>query len=847
MEHRERQADAEHDKAERDADERATPAQLYQAGFDHMRAGRSLEAQISCQRALALDPDHADTLHLIGLVSLQARQYDHAVEWMSRAIRVAPKPVYLTSLGTALLNQGRRDEALAAFDKAVQLAPDDASLWRHLGNALAEVGRPAEAILSYQQAAKLNPQHWDAAQKAAILLCQAERFEEALDYFDRALICKPDAPEIWLAKGNVCGTMGRHRDAVVAYERALAIDPRLAAAWVGRGNVLCVLDQHAEALSCFDRALELDPALAAAWVGQGNALSAARRNSEALAAYDSALAVDPTSAGAWLGRGNVFRELLRPDEALSAYDEALRCDGSLAQAHLGRGNVFAGIMRLEDALIAYARALVLRPDLAEAWLGRGNVLQETGDYAGALAAYDSALRYAPQLAGLDGLRFRTKLGVCNWDNFEAERDRLLASARQGQTARPFDLLSISSSGEDQYFCARSFSERSWPASREASRQRVRSSQRIRIAYMSADFRQHPTSYLMAEVFECHDRTRFETTAIAIGGDDHSSVRQRLHAAFARFVETRAMTDREIATLIEQSEVDILVDLMGFTRDARSGVIALRPAPIQVNYLGFPGTMGMRQIDYVIADRVVVGEGQRAFFSENVAYMPFTYQPNAQERQGDGTIARVDVGLPADAFVFCCFNNSYKILPEIFDVWMRILRQVEGSVLWLLEDKDLASANLRKEAVARGVAAERLIFARRAPRAKHLARHCCADLFLDTLPYNAHTTASDALLQGLPVLTCAGQTFAGRVAASLLTALKMDELITATLTDYERLAVALARSPQTLAGIRAKLCDSRLASPVFDIRRFTRHLETAYSMMVERHRAGLAPDDLVVPA
>jgi protein O-GlcNAc transferase len=682
-------------------------------------------------------------------------------------------------------------------------------------------------------------------------LSQLRQFDRARDCFDRASAFAPDSAEAWLGLGNACGALRRHEQGLAAYDRALAIEPQLAAAWIGRGNVLCELDCHAEALACFDKALEFDAGSAAAWLGCGNAHNAAKRNSEALAAYDRALALDPESAGAWLGRGNVFGELARPDEAVAAYGEALARDPGLAQAYLGRGNVLAAIARYQDALECYAKALALRPDLAEAWLGRGNVLKELGDNAGALAAFESALRYAPELPGLQGIRFQTKLHFCNWDDFQTERAQLIARIRQGQSVRPFDALTICDSAEDLYLGACAFSERNWPWSNPSpvSRQSApRRRDRIRLAYMSSDFRGHPVAYLMTDIFERHDRSRFDTTAISIGPDDDSPVRERLRAAFGRFVETRAMTDQEIAALIEDAEIDILVDLMAFTRGARTGVIARRPAPIQVNYLGFPGTMGMRQIDYIVADRVVIPDSQRRFFSEKIAYLPFTYNPNGGDgHDGSTPPTRSDVGLPAEACVFCCFNNSYKILPDVFDVWMRILRKVEGSVLWLLEDRPATSDNLRKEAAARGVAPERLIFARRAPRAEHLARHACADLFLDTLPYNAHTTAGDALREGLPVLTLAGQSFAARVAASLLTALELPELITRTPEDYERLAVALARSPGQLAGVRAKLAANRVAMPAFDTARFTRLLEAAFATMVERQRAGLPPDDFAVSA
>jgi protein O-GlcNAc transferase len=848
-----------------------------------LKLKRFADALAGYDRLIALRPDLPEAFNNRGIVLKEMDRPEDALGSYDRAL--ALRPDYAEAVhnrGSALQRLDRLDEALASFDKALALKPDYADAFHNRGRVLQQLGRLDDALGSYQRAAALSPALAEAHSNSGSILHEMKRFEEALAAFERASALKPDLasawlscgnvlvelkqfnraltaidcalarePELaegWLNRGNVCGTLGHCEEALAAYDRALNISPDLAGAWVGRGNVLCELERHDEALGCYDKALELDARLASAWLGRGNVWSADKRHADALAAYDRALVLDPDMAGAWLGRGNVFRELTRADDAIAAYDEALRRDPSLAEAHLGRGNVFGELKRHDEAIADYDKAIALRSDLAEAWLGRGNVLREMRRFLEALAAYDKALQLKPQLPGAEGARLKAKMQVCDWKNFDAERARLIASLRQGRIVQPFDVLSISASASDQYECARSFSERNWPrpGREEAHRQRP-AHDRIRLAYMSADFRQHPMSFLMAEIFERHDRSRFDVTAISIGPDDGSVMRGRLQAAFEHFIDAKSLTDEQIANLLEESEIDILVDLMGYTKGARTGIVARRAAPIQVSYLGFPGTMGTRHIDYVIADRIVIPDAQRAFFAEKIAYLPFSYYPNGREPHGDKAIARANVGLPDDAFVFCCFNNSFKILPDVFDAWMRILVQVEGSVLWLLEDDEMASANLRKEAAARGVAAERLVFAKRATHAEHLARHRCADLFIDTLPYNAHTTATDALWEGVPVLTCAGETFAGRVAASVLTALDLPELIVETAEDYERLAVELARHPETLAALKQKLRDNRLTKPMFDTKLFTTHMEAAYVLMVERHRAGLAPDDIVVPA
>jgi predicted O-linked N-acetylglucosamine transferase (SPINDLY family) len=373
-------------------------------------------------------------------------------------------------------------------------------------------------------------------------------------------------------------------------------------------------------------------------------------------------------------------------------------------------------------------------------------------------------------------------------------------------------------------------------------------EKTRIAYLSANFHEHAVAYLAAGLFEAHDRQRFEITAVSFGPAAQGGIRDRLERAFDRFVDVGGDSDEEVAQMLAAAEVDIAVDLTGHTADSRTGILAHRPAPVQVNFLGYPGTLGAEYIDYIIADRFVIPPGEDAFYSERVVRLPDSYQVNdAKRRIAEGTPSRADAGLPETGFVFCCFNNNFKITPEIFDVWMRLLSQVDGSVLWLLEDTATAAANLRSEALRRGVDAERLVFAPRRAQDEHLARHRLADLFVDTLPYNAHTTASDALWAGLPLVTCMGSTFAGRVAGSLLHAAGLPELATRSLDEYETLALRLATTPPLLAAIRARLAEHRATCPQFDTDRFRRHLEAAYTTMLERHLAGLPPASFTVAA
>jgi protein O-GlcNAc transferase len=382
-----------------------------------------------------------------------------------------------------------------------------------------------------------------------------------------------------------------------------------------------------------------------------------------------------------------------------------------------------------------------------------------------------------------------------------------------------------------------------PLARERS---VAERGRIRVAYLSADFRGHATAYLMAGLFKQHDRSRFEIIGVSFGADDGSDMRAQLAGSFDQFLDVSAQGDREVAELLRQRGVDIAVDLKGHTEAGRPGILAYRPAPVQVTYLGYPGPLGLDFIDYVVGDKVILPLDQQPFYAEKFVHLPGTYQVNDSQRViATRAPTRAELGLPSDAFVFCCFNHTWKITPAMFDIWMRLLRSVDGSVLWLFQSNDPACANLRKEAQARGIDPARLVFAPFRDQAEHLARIACADLFLDTLPCNAHTTASDALWAGVPVLTALGETFAGRVAASLLHGVGLPELITESLPEYEALARKLATDPALLQSLRRKLAHNRSRCALFDTARFTRHLESAYTTMWEIARRGEGPRSFAV--
>lgn len=674
-----------------------------------------------------------------------------------------------------------------------------------------QAGKLEKAERLFRQALQMQPRHVPALNLLGILLMRLERFDEAELYIRRALQENATSDATLYNHGLILKALKRPAEALERFTQALAINASVAETWNNRGVVFNNLRRYQEAIDDFDRALSIAAHYPAALFNKGNSLAKLERYEQALATYNSALALKPDLAEAWLGRGNVSTEL----------------------------------GRYVDALAAYERALALNPHLADAWLGRGTVLIKLERYRDGIAAYDRALTLKPDLDYVASLRLDAKLRICDWTDLHKEMDQLVAGVRERNLlCDPFPMLAIESSPADQLQSAR-LHMANQPTYPPLCDRKFYAHDRIRLAYLSADFRDHPVAQLAVGLFEQHDRSRFEVTGISFGSDQ-SPTRARVKAAFERFIDVDHKSGQEIADFIKRSEIDIAVDLMGHTRHNRLNVFARRAAPIQVNYLGYPGTTGTDYVDYILGDSTVIPKEHFAFYAEKVIWLPDSYQVNDDRRSiAEQTPTRRQCGLPEAGFVFCCFNQNYKIMPEIFDIWMRLLREARGSVLWLLEGNSIASGNLRAEAQKRGVAPERLVFAPRANTADHLARQRLADLFLDTLPYNAHTTASDAVWAGLPVITCLGAAFPGRVAASVLKAAGLDELITTSLADYEALALKLARDPARLAALKDKIAINRGSCPLFDTKRFARNIEQAYTTMVDIQRRGEAPHSFSV--
>jgi predicted O-linked N-acetylglucosamine transferase (SPINDLY family) len=572
------------------------------------------------------------------------------------------------------------------------------------------------------------------------------------------------------------------------------------------GNLLLEAGQAVAAEASFEQAARLAPDHPQILLQLGNALSAQGRFADAATYFMQSLKADFAQLAAHFNLGNALREMGKPDQAAVCYREALRLAPNDADTHNNLGNVLREMGRLDEAIACYREALHLNPKLHHA---RAHLLHQ-------------------------------RQHICDWDGLDeeiAEIRRVVAQEPQAQIS-PFAFLAMpGTSATEQRRCAEN-----WVANRYQSmiaegkrlnyQHHRHTKTKLKIGYLAADFRRHPLASLITELIELHDRSRFESHAYSYAPDDGSPERKRLEQAFDYFHDILPITQYQAAEQIYSDGIDILVDLTGFTQTSRSGILALRPAPIQVNWLGFPGTMGAPFIDYMLTDRIIVPPEQAQHYSEQLVYLADSYQPNDRKRAVGLAPKRTDCGLPEAATVFCCFNQTFKITLQVFDIWLNILNEIPGGVLWLLECNRWAKANLLQLAQARGIAPSRVIFAPRVSGAEHLARQKLADLFLDTLPYNAHTTTSDALWVGLPVLTCRGDTFAARVASSLLEAAGLPEMVTHDLASYQARALHLARHPAELQLLRQKLESSRDNMALFDTPRFARNLESAYQGMWE---------------
>jgi protein O-GlcNAc transferase len=817
--------------------------QAYAQATEAHRQGRLAEAERLYAAILAVRPDHFDALHLLGVIKLARGQPAEALNLIAAAMRPkAPSPQIWLNHGLVLNALNRPTEAVESFERAIKLKSKFPEAHNNRGVVLANLGRNEDALESYKKALAIKPNYADAHCNMGNALKQLGRHDEALKSYERALQARPNYPDVFYNRAVMLKELGRAEEALANYDRAIALRPEMAEAHCNRGVALHHLRRLDEALASYDRAIAIRPDYAEAHYNRGMTLEDMWRHEDALAGYDRALALRPDLAEALSNRGNVLNALKRVDEALASYERALALRPTLIEALSNRGMTLHELHRYDEALVMYDRALAVAHDHVNALNNRGTTLQEMKRFEEALAAFERLHVVQPDHPHALSGAAKCAICVCDWERSTALAPQIEAQVKAGVPVSPFVMLGLSGDPALQLQSAKNYVAHRIPKLPAPMWNGERwTHDKIRVAYLSADFKTHATAFLMAELFERHDREKFEWHAISFSIDDGSEMRARLVAAFDRFHDVRGKSNTETAQLIRDLEIDIAVDLKGYTQEARPEILSHRPAPVAASYIGYPGSVGAPFIDYIIGDPIVTPFEHQPFFTEQIVQLPDSYQVNDTHRRiAEHAPTRAEAGLPERGFVFCSFNNNWKIAPDVFDAWMRLLQHVEGSVLWLLRDNDSADRNLRAQAARRGIDPSRLVFADRMLPDEHLARHRLADLFLDTLPCNAHTTASDALWAGLPVLTCPGGAFAGRVAASLVSAAGLPELVAPDLASYEALALKLAREPAQLTALKGRLARNRGTCALFDPTRFARHIEAAYMTMWQTWQRGDAP-------
>jgi protein O-GlcNAc transferase len=788
---------------------------MLQQAIQAFQSGNLESADLSLRRVLQADSKNLPALHILGLIKASQSNYREAADYLARAARIHPNdPSIQYNLAKALADSGNDKDALTHHKKAVALAPNNPEAWLNYGKSASNLGRYQDALVWYGNALGLKPDYAEAALNKGATLKELKKYEEAIAFAEQALAINPNLAEAWANKGVALKDLKRFDEAIAHYDKALSLKPDYHEAWTNKGVVLHAIKRFDEAITQYDKALSLKPDYAEGWSNKGVALYELKRYNEAIAHYDQAFSLKPDYPEAWFNKGSTLSELKRYDEAIAHYDQALS----------------------------------LKPDYPEAWSNKGMTLHELKHYDEAIDHFDKALTLKPDIDWVPGYLLHAKMKICSWPGLVETLDKIAKKVVANEkVVNPFALLALSDDPFLHKKCSEIYAQNMYLANFELGPiPKAAKRGRIRIAYFSPDFRNHPVSFLTSELFEIHDRSRFEVFAFSLQkapiGDEMNI---RLRKGFDRFIDVDNMSDLDIAQLARELEVDIAIDLTGPTQHSRTGIFSYRAAPIQVNWLGYPGTIGADFIDYIVADKIVIPEAHRQFYTEKIAYLPNTYMVDDSKRMASTRVfTKEECGLPENAFVFCCFNNDYKFNPQVLDSLSRILLAAKNSVIWISENNEYFRANIATEFENRGIDSDRVIFAPRVElMVDHLARFTLADLFLDTRPYNAHTTTVDSLKAGVPVLTLKGQSFPSRVAASLLNAIGLPELITSIQEEYEALAIELAMNPPKLVDIKAKLAKNRLTAPLFDTPLFTKNLEAAYTKMYERYQADLEPDHI----
>ena len=684
----------------------------------------------------------------------------------------------------------------------------------------------------------------------ALALFKKGQLNEAKNLCSQILKDQPDNLDALHFLGNILFTLGKIDAAVESYERVIKLNPNHAEAYNNLGSAFRKLKKINASLASYEKAIEINPNLAEAHNNKGNIfLLELKKIDAAVESYERVIKLNPNHAQAYNNLGSALHQLNKNDAALESYEKAIKLKQDYADVHYNKGNLLYELGKKNAALESYDLAIKYKPNHSEAYNNRGNILLELNKNDAALESYKKALKIRPDFESLIGTIVHTKLKLCDWSTLDEDLEDIEDKIfKFKKVSNPFFLLSTKDSPKIHRLAAEKWSESYISSSNDVFDffKKKETHKKIRIGYYSADFYNHAMGQLLVNLFELHDKTKFEIFGFYFGPDVEDKINTRISNSFDQFINVKLKSEKEISKLSRDLKIDIAIDLMGYTQNNRFKIFFERCAPLQVSYLGYPGTTGASCIDYLIADKVLIPQDSQQHYSEKIIYLPNTYQANESVKKiSEKIFTKEELGLPKNDFVFCCFNQNYKILPKTFSIWMEILKKVSGSVLWLLDTDLVACKNLKEEAFKRGIDSKRIIFANRLPLSEHLARHKVADLFIDTFPYTAHTTCSDSLRAGLPVLTLQGESFASRVSSSLLEVVGLKELIATTQKEYEDKALEIANDSSLLKKIKKKLEISKNKSPLFNAKIFTRYIEQAYLEIHKKYNENKRPENIEI--
>jgi predicted O-linked N-acetylglucosamine transferase (SPINDLY family) len=817
------------------------------AGIYH-ELGQNEKSVESYKDSLQIDPQFADAHNNLGNVFRELGSFQDAINSYSKAIQI--KPDYIEayySLSLVFQDLGDFDTMIKYSDKVLSFDSELIDVHCRMGFGFRELNKLSDAVVSFQKALRIKPDLSEIHNNLGETFKDLNQYDQAIKSYLAAIKLDPGSHNYINNLAVAYKESGQIDNAIKSYREGILKNPKNLDLLNNLGVLLIENDKNEEAIKYFKKAIEINSGYAEAYNNLSVALKNLDQFDNAIEKLEIALSLNSNYADAFNNYGSILKKLGRSDESINYFRKAIVINPKDPDTLNNLGSVYDDLEKFDQAIEFYQKALEIKPSFAEVNSNLGNIYSQRNEYDKAIKYYQKALKIKPDLDYIIGYIFSAKMNCCDWAGFED----LLGSVKKKVNKKnkiidPFSLFGLIDNPSLIKTTVQQKMSSEHPRINDLKIISASAAhKKIRIGYFSGDFRQHPVSYLTAELYEVHNRQSFEIHAFSLGPDTNDELNLRIKAGVDHFHDVQKMSHKDIVLLARSLELDIAVDLAGLTAKSRTDIFAMSVAPIQLSYIGWLGTMGADYYDYLIADKVMIPNESQKYYVEKIVYLPSFQVNDSKDLPPNLELTREEIGVPEAGFVFCCFNNTYKFTPNTFDSWCRILSKVDNSVLLVYANNNLAKTNLTKEIVKRGIDAERLIFGESLDRPRYLARYRVADLFLDTQPYNAGTTASDALKMGLPIVTLKGKSYQARMGASILNAVNLPELITNSSVEYEALAIELAKNPKKLKTIKEKLLKNLSTAPLYNTELFAKNLELAYTKMYERHLKGLEPDHIYI--